>query len=86
MSYIFLYLEDSPIHSYFWKTVLFIPIFQGKQEMLNYFLKQMLLISNFERCMIGHYWRNLFSMKMEDGKIKYKCLPELDSTTLERRC
>ena len=49
-SYIFLYLEDSPIYSYIWKTVLYIPIFQGKQEMLNSYLKQMLLISNLERC------------------------------------
>ena len=49
-SYIFLYLEDSPIYSYIWKTVLYIPIFQGKQEMLNSYLKQMLLISNMERC------------------------------------
>ena len=34
-SYILLYLGDSPIYSYIWKTVLYIPIFQGKQEMLN---------------------------------------------------
>ena len=38
-SYIFLYLEDSPI-----------PIFHCKQEMLNSYLKQMWLISNMERC------------------------------------
>ena len=31
---------------------------------------------------IGHYWRNIFSMKMEDGKIKYKCLPELMKSAL----
>ena len=39
-----------PIYSYIWKTVLYIPIFQGKQEMLNPYLKQMLLISHMERC------------------------------------
>ena len=33
------------------------------------------LSNEYER--IDHYWRNIFSMKMEDGKIKYKCLPEL---------
>ena len=49
-SYIFRYLEDSPIYSYIWKTVLYIPIFQGKQEMLNSYLKQMMLISNMEMC------------------------------------
>ena len=38
-----------PIYSYIWKTVLYIPIFQGKQEMLNSYLKHMLLISNMER-------------------------------------
>ena len=37
-SFIFLYLEDSPI------------IIQGKQEILNSYLKQVLLISNMERC------------------------------------
>ena len=55
MSYIFLYLEDSPIYSYIWKTVLYIPIFQDKQEMLNSSLKQMLLISNMERCKLVQY-------------------------------
>ena len=49
-SYIFLYLEDSPIYSYIWKTVVYIPIFKGKQKMLNSYLKQMMLISNMERC------------------------------------
>ena len=36
------------LYFYIWKTVLpvYIPIFQGKQEMLNSYLKQMLLISN----------------------------------------
>ena len=38
------------IYSYIWKTVLYIPIFQGKQEILNSYLKQMMLISNMERC------------------------------------
>ena len=28
-----------PIYSYIWKTVLYIPIFQGKQEMLNSYFK-----------------------------------------------
>ena len=53
MSYIFLYspiFEDNPIYSYILMTVLYIPICQGKQEMLNSYLKQMLLISNMERC------------------------------------
>ena len=50
VSYIFLYLEDSPKYSYIWNTVLYIPVFQCKQEMLNSYLKQMLLISNMERC------------------------------------
>ena len=31
---------------------------------------------------IDHYWRNITSMKMEDGKIKYKCLPELVKSVL----
>ena len=38
-----------PIYSYIWKTVLYIPIFQGKQEMLNSYLKQMLKVSNMAR-------------------------------------
>ena len=50
-----------------------IPIFQGKQEMLNSYLK-------YER--INYYWRNTFSMKMEDGKTKYKCLPEMVKSAL----
>ena len=42
-----------PKYSYIWKAVLHIPIFGRqllKQEMLNSYLKQMLLISNMERC------------------------------------
>ena len=31
---------------------------------------------------IDHYWQNILSMKMEDGKIKYKCLPELVKSAL----
>ena len=82
MSYIFLYLEDSPIYSYIWKTVLYIPIFQGKQEMLNSYLKKkVLFISIVERCRLDHYWRNI-SMKIKDGKIKCKCLPELVKSVL----
>ena len=38
------------------------------------------LSNEYER--IDHYWRNIFSMKMEDGKIKYKCLPELVMSAL----
>ena len=38
------------------------------------------LSNEYER--IDHYWRNIFSMKMEDGKIKYKCLPELVKSAL----
>ena len=38
------------------------------------------LSNEYER--IGHFWRNIFSMKMEDGKIKYKCLPELVKSAL----
>ena len=49
MSYIFLYLEDSPIYSYIFLYLEDSPIFQGKQEMLNSYLKQMLLISNMVR-------------------------------------
>ena len=49
-SYIWKTILYIPIYSYIWKTVLYIPIFQGKQEMSNSYLKQMLLISNTERC------------------------------------
>ena len=49
-SYIWKTVLYIPIYSYIWKTVLYIPIFQGKQEMLNSYLKQMLLISNMDRC------------------------------------
>ena len=38
------------------------------------------LSNEYER--IDYYWRNIFSMKMEDGKIKYKCLPELVKNAL----
>ena len=38
-----------PLYSFIWKTALYIPIFQGEQEMLNSYLNQMLLISNMER-------------------------------------
>ena len=38
------------------------------------------LSNEYER--IDHYWRNIFSMKMEGGKIKYKCLPELVKSAL----
>ena len=38
------------------------------------------LSNEYER--IDHYWTNVFSMKMEDGKIKYKCLPELVKSAL----
>ena len=48
-SYIWKTVLYIPIYSYIWKTVLYIPIFRGKQEMLNSYLKQMLLISNIER-------------------------------------
>ena len=41
-----------PIYSYIWKTVLYIPIFQGKQEMLNSYLKQMLLTSNMNTSIV----------------------------------
>ena len=57
VSYILLYLEESLIYSYIWKTVLYIPIFQGKREMLNSYLKQMLLISNMERCKNSHFYQ-----------------------------
>ena len=50
--------------------------------MLNFHFKQMLLISNKERCRIDHYWRNIFSIKMEDGNIKNKCLSELVKSAL----
>ena len=38
------------------------------------------LLNKYER--IDHYWRYIFSMKMEDGKINYKCLPELVKSAL----
>ena len=38
------------------------------------------LSNEYER--IDHYLRNIFSMKIEDGKIKYKCLPELVKSAL----
>ena len=38
------------------------------------------LSNEYER--IDHYWKNIFSMNMEDGKIKYKCLPELVKSAL----
>ena len=38
------------------------------------------LSNEYER--IDHFWRNIFSMKMEDGKIKYKCLSELVKSAL----
>ena len=49
-SYIWKTVLYIPIYSYIWKTVLYIHIFRGKQEMLNSYLKQMLLFSNMERC------------------------------------
>ena len=49
-SYIWKTVLYIPIYSYIWNTVLYIPIFQGKQEMLNSYLKQMLLISKMKRC------------------------------------
>ena len=38
------------------------------------------LVNEYER--IDHYWRNIFSMRIEDGKIKCKCLPELVKSAL----
>ena len=49
-SYIWKTVLYIPIYSFIWKTVLYIPIFQGKQELLNSDLKQILFISNMERC------------------------------------
>ena len=84
-SYIFLYLEDSPIYSYIFLYLGDSPIYSyisGQTRNVEFLVKQILLISNMERCRIDHYWRNIFSMKMEDGKIKYKCLPELVKSAL----
>ena len=49
-SYIWKTVLYIPIYFYIWKTVQYIPIFQGKQGMLKSYLKQMLFISNMERC------------------------------------
>lgn len=38
------------------------------------------LAEEYER--IDHYCRSIFSMKMDDGKIKYKCFPDLVKTAL----
>ena len=38
------------------------------------------LWNEYER--IDHHWRNIFSMKMEDGKIKYKCFLGLVKSAL----
>ena len=38
------------------------------------------LLNEYER--IDHYWRNILSMKMEDGKIKNKCLSDLAKSVL----